>query len=125
MQKFAIVLLAGALLAGSPAMTGAAQAQLEVKRSTVPGLKTGARLGEESPLSVPTGTEIELFKLPAGPTYTVKGPYEGTLAGYTNPCPWWQAAVGSCKKEELDTGGTRGAAEVPGAVRGFRKPPAQ
>ncbi len=121
MQKVAIVLIAGAMLAGG-ALATSARAELEVKRSSVPSVKVGAKVGDESRLSVPSGTEIELFKLPAGPTYTVKGPYEGTLAGYTNPCPWWKAAVGSCRKEELDTGGTRGAAEVPGAVRGLRKP---
>jgi hypothetical protein len=122
MQKMAIVLIAGVLMAGSPLMVSPAHADLEVKRSSVPGVKVGAKMGEESQLKVPSGAELELFKLPAGPTYTVKGPYEGTLAGYTNPCPWWKAATGACRKEELDTGGTRGAAEVPGAVRGLRKP---
>jgi hypothetical protein len=126
MYKFAMTLLAGALIAASPLISGTARAELEVKRSSAPGVKVGEKVGEEKSLSVPSGTEVELFKLPAGPTYTVKGPYEGTLADYTNPCPWWKAAIGSCKKNELDSGGvpgaTRGAGEVPGAVRGFKKP---
>lgn len=123
MQKFAMTFLAGALLAASPmAMSAASAQQLEVKRSSAPSMKVGQKVGEAAKLSVPSGTEVEFFKLPAGPTYTIKGPYEGTLAEYANPCPWWKAATGACKKEELDTGGTRGAAEVPGATRGIRKP---
>lgn len=126
MMKFAMAAVAGAMIAASPVATGGALAQqLEVKRSTADSLKVGDKVAETAPLSIPKDKEVEFFKLPAGPTYTVKGPYEGTLADYTNPCPWWKAAVGTCKKNELDTGGTRGAGEVPGAVRGFRKPPAE
>jgi hypothetical protein len=122
MNKLAMALALGALVAAAPLAVGGAMAQqLEVKRSSVPAMKVGEKVAEASRFSVPSGTEVEFFKLPAGPTYTVKGPYEGTLAEYTNPCPWWKAAVGSCKKDELDTGGTRGA-EVPGATRGIRKP---
>ena len=85
-------------------------------------MKVGARVSETAPLSVPGGSEVEFFKLPAGPTYTVKGPYDGTLADYTNPCPWWKSAVGSCKPAETEAGGTRGA-EVPGATRGLKRRP--
>jgi hypothetical protein len=126
MHKFAMTALAGALLAASPlASSDASAQQLEVKRSTAPTMKAGQKVTEAAKFSVPSGTEVEFFKLPAGPTYTIKGPYEGTLAEYANPCPWWKAATGACKKEELDTGGTRGAAEVPGATRGIRKPAQQ
>jgi hypothetical protein len=128
MRNVAMILLAGALLVGGPLAIGEARAELEVKRSTAPGMKTGYKVADEKQLSVPNGTEVEFFKLPAGPSYTVKGPYQGTLADYTNPCPWWKAATGSCKKDDqLDTGGTRGVtgSEVPGATRGIRKPQPQ
>jgi hypothetical protein len=121
MHKLLMTIIAGACLAALPVLTGAARAELEVKRSTVDGLRVGAKVSETAKLAVPANKEIEFFKLPSGPTYTIKGPYDGTLADYTNPCPWWKAAVGSCKPSELDTGGTRGV-EVPGATRGFKRP---
>ncbi len=120
MRKNAIAMLAGLMLAAAPLWAVAARAEVEVKRSSAPAVKVGARYGETAPLSVPGGSEVEFFKLPAGPTYTIKGPYEGTLADYTNPCPWWKAAVGSCKPVESEAGGTRGV-EVPGATRGLKR----
>ena len=124
MKTIAIAMMAGALLAGSPVLVGSAHADVEVKKSSSPSFKVGARYGETSQLSVPAGGEVEFFKLPTGPTYTVTGPYTGTLADYTNPCPWWKSAVGSCKEAAPATGGTRGV-EVPGAVRGFKRPDPQ
>jgi hypothetical protein len=121
MRKIAIAVMTGALLASTPLLTGTARAEVEVKKSSTPSFKVGARYGETSQLSVPGGSEVEFFKLPTGPTYTVTGPYTGTLADYTNPCPWWKSAVGSCKEAPPTTGGTRGV-EVPGAVRGFKRP---
>lgn len=125
MNRFVMTLAFGAFFAAAPLIVGEARAELEVKRSSAPGMKVGQKVEDEARLAIPQGKEVEFFKLPSGPTYTVKGPYEGTLAEYTSPCPWWKAAVGNCKKDELDTGGTRGAAEVPGAVRGFKKQPQQ
>ena len=121
MKTFAMTMIAGAVLSATMLAGTAWGAELEVKRSTVPAMQVGAKIAETAQLSVPSGSEVEFFKLPAGPSYTVKGPYTGTLAEYTNPCPWWKAAVGSCKPQELDTGGTRGV-EVPGATRGFKRP---
>jgi hypothetical protein len=122
MHKIAAAMVAGLILAAAPFWAGTARAEVEVKRSSVPAMKVGARVSETAPLSVPGGAEVEFFKLPAGPTYTVKGPYDGTLADYTNPCPWWKAAVGSCKPTETEAGGTRGV-EVPGATRGLKRRP--
>ena len=121
MRKFLMTIIVGASIAALPVLTGVARAELEVKRSTVDSFRVGAKVSETTKLTVPANGEIEFFKLPAGPTYTIKGPYTGTLADYTNPCPWWKSAVGSCKPSELDTGGTRGV-EVPGATRGFKRP---
>jgi len=87
----------------------AANASLEVTRSTAPGIKVGTKLNDNAVLDVPDGREIEVLKTPQNSTHQIAGPYKGTLSGYTPPCPWWKAVVGSCK-ERTDTreGGTRG-----------------
>ena len=59
MHRFAIALLTGALLAGSLLATGEARAELEVKRSSVPGMKVGDKVADEKRLSVPAGAEVE------------------------------------------------------------------
>jgi hypothetical protein len=124
MYKFAMTVIAGAGLLVLPALSGEARAELEVKRSTVEGFRVGAKVSESTQLAVPKNGEVEFFQLPAGPSYTVKGPYTGTLTNYTDPCPWWKAAVGSCHQKGPDTGATRGV-EVPGATRGFKRPEPQ
>jgi len=120
MHKFLMTIIAGGCLAALPVLASAAEAELEVKRSTVDTFRVGAKVSETSKLTVPANGEVEFFK-PGGATYTIKGPYTGTLADYTNPCPWWKSVTGGCKPSELDSGGTRGV-EVPGATRGLKRP---
>lgn len=107
MNGFMATLALGALLAATPLIMSEARAELEVKRSSAPGLKAGETVGDGISLNVPAGKEVEFFKLPAGPTYTVKGPYRGTLAKYRNPCSLWKGVAGKCRKDTLETGATK------------------
>jgi hypothetical protein len=102
---FATLLTLALLVIGA----SAANAGLEVTRSTAPRIKVGTKLNDGAVFDVPEGQEIELLKTPQNSTHQIAGPYKGTLSGYTPPCPWWKAVVGSCK-EPTDTreGGTRG-----------------
>jgi hypothetical protein len=96
--------------------TVAANASLEVTRSTAPRVKVGTKFNDNAVFDVPAGRKIEVLKTPQNTTHELAGPYSGTLAGYKTPCPWWKAVVGSCK----EPGDTR-----EGATRGLRAPPPQ
>ena len=62
-------------------VSSAAFAEFDVKRAdNVPGLKRGDVIADDATLELPKDAEIELYKRPSGPTYTLKGPYEGTQA---------------------------------------------
>lgn len=101
--------------------TFAAEAALEVTRSTAPNIKRGDVLADDAVLNVPEGAEIQLLKTPENTTHTVKGPHSGTLKDYLGHCSIWNALLGRCRRGggEVD-GGTRGAAPVPGGVRSLR-----
>ncbi len=94
-------------LAVSPAL-----AEMEVLESSVPSLEPGTALADDATLNLPDGTKVRLLIKATGSTKTLKGPYEGTAAAYTEKRSWWQRLTGE-----------GGDIEPPmGAVRGLRKP---
>jgi hypothetical protein len=106
MRTWFSTLVAAALLLGS---VSAVYAGLEVTRSTSPRIKVGAKFSDNAVFDVPAGGAIELLKTPQNSTHQIEGPYKGTLSGYTPPCPWWKAVMGSCKEPgSMREGGTRG-----------------
>jgi hypothetical protein len=108
-SAFTMLMTAALLLIGAVA----AHASLEVTHSTAPRVKVGTKLNDNAVFDVPAGRKIELLKTPQNTTHEIVGPYNGTLAGYKTPCPWWKAVVGSCR----EPGDTR-----EGATRGLRVP---
>jgi hypothetical protein len=113
-----------ACVAALVVMSGPVWADLEVMDSSVPGIERGAILADDAVLKVPAGAKLELLKKPANTTHTVKGPHEGTLEAYLNPCPWWRAVLGQCKPDdsEIGKGGTKGIAPIGGGTRGAIPP---
>jgi hypothetical protein len=108
-RLFTLTLAGLIAISAGLAQIGPASASLEVTRSTAPRIKVGTRLNDNAIFDVPEGREIELLKTPQNSTHSISGPYRGTLSGYTPPCPWWKAVIGSCKEGgDIREGGTRG-----------------
>jgi len=92
----------------------AAKTELEIIRSTASTIKINQKFADNARLNVPAvpaGAEIDVFRTPCKTTHTIKGPYNGHLDAYLNPCPTWRATLGLCKPDNDNgpgTGGTRG-----------------
>ncbi len=102
---------------------GAARAELRVVESTVPGISKNAVFPDGATFDVPAGRKVKFLKTPGNTTHEITGPYQGSLADYKPGCGWWDWARRRCGDRSGNVeGGTRDAAPVPGATRGFRQP---
>jgi hypothetical protein len=89
-----------------------ALAEIEVTESTAPAIKTGTTLPDDAQFNVPDGATVSLMKKPGNTPFVIKGPYQGTLAGYLQKNrSWWRRMLGKDgegTKQGAPTGGTRG-----------------
>ncbi|MBS0251172.1 MAG: hypothetical protein JSR78_08920 [Proteobacteria bacterium] len=73
----------------------------------------GSTLPDNAELDVGKGEAVQV--LMSGKTYSIAGPYKGTVANY-QPCTGWRAVFGKCEQQSNDTEG----GYTPGATRSFR-----
>lgn len=96
------VLALALLLTAAPAW-----AEMEVMESNAPGIKAGDTLKDDASLKIPGGSTVRLL-LGTGGTKTLKGPYEGTVAGYKSDGGWLKKFTDPNKDEAPPAGITRG-----------------
>jgi hypothetical protein len=85
-----------------------AMAEMEVLESSAPQIAVGAKIPDEARVKVPDGASIRVLVLNTGATKTLKGPYEGTVAGYKDDRSWWERITGRNKDDDAPIGATRG-----------------
>jgi hypothetical protein len=93
------------LLAAQPA-----RADTEILDSTVPALKIGAVLKDDTRITIPDGATVRVMVTSESGviTKTLKGPYEGRVADYKEERSWWERLTGKTKDPEPSMGTTRG-----------------
>jgi hypothetical protein len=113
-------------------LTGAARAELHVITSTAPNLRSGTVLPDNARLRIPDGATVHILRKPQQRTYTLDGPFTGTLLEYLRrpKCGWLNRLIGNCPTiHDPAIGGTPGAVRgrppesKPGGVRSMRPPP--
>jgi hypothetical protein len=105
------------------ASAGPASALLTVQNSDVANIQIDAEFPDDHTFEVPEGGTINLIRTPGkntgGDTYTIKGPYSGTLDSYIErEC--WRPDV-KCS-DDTTGGGTRGMDPITGGVKGIKPP---
>lgn len=95
---------------------GVAHAELLVTESTVNGIAVNATFADAHAFDVPDGKKIRFLKRPENTTHKIDGPYQGTLAGYTSRCGWWEWLLGHCGPTRDIEAGSRDAS-VPGVTK--------
>ncbi len=99
--------LFGLVLAVLPSIS-AARADVLVMELDVANLPKNARLSDETRVNIPDGATLRVLIEPSGDTKTLKGPYEGTIAGYKDDRSWWERITGRSKDSDAPIGATRG-----------------
>jgi hypothetical protein len=94
-----------------------ASAEIEVTESTVPAIKAGATLPDDTQFNVPDGATVSVMKKPENAQFVIKGPFQGTLAAYLKKDrSWWGRMTGKDgegSKQGAPTGATRSIRPMP------------
>ena len=89
-------------------------ADIVIQSSSDENIKAGTKLPDGSKLRIPDNVTVNLLKTPENETYTLVGPFVGTLEDYKNKkkCKWYKRVLGNCStggiKSSDPVGGTRG-----------------
>ncbi len=96
-----------------------AYADLVVTASSHSDIKIGTKLPDNTRLRIPEDITIDILKTPENETYTLKGPFVGTLEDYKQQkkCKWYQRILGNCDNNSNDS--TTGTV---GGVRSIQPP---
>ena len=96
------------ILAAMP-INGSVRAQSQVLESDVPEFPVGTEIADEAAVNIPDGKTLRVLVESAGETKTLKGPYEGKIADYTEKeLTWWERITGQSKDPNAPIGATRG-----------------
>jgi hypothetical protein len=110
----------GAVMLLALALPQPARANIYILESTAAGVRAGIELAPGDRLAIPAGAWVRAV-LPSGKTQTIKGPYDGDVAGLGQGQPANEGIL-SWIREILKTGGATEA--TPGATRSIATPSA-
>lgn len=111
--KLPLALVAALLIAALPA-----RADLLIQGvDKAPEVKQGTTVPDDHTFDLPDGARLNLLQTPSGETFTMRGPFKGTLQKFTADCKGWLAFTRAyCKSgngDQLPVGGTRGVKDAP------------
>lgn len=103
---------------------GAALAELLITSSTAPDLKNGTVLPDSVEFNIPAGATVSILRKPQQRTYTLEGPFTGTLLEYLKrpKCGWWRRLFGNCAETPRRSGPVGGVRSARPPVGGARSP---
>lgn len=88
-----------AMVAVATSLTLLKADQFKVLESSVPAIKAGTTLSQDTRLKVPDSAVLRLQKIPGGSKHHIVGPYEGTFASY-HACGGPKRMLGLCPTAE-------------------------
>ncbi len=107
--KTSCVAAALSLILATMPIDGSAHAQSQVLESDLPDFPAGTEIADEAAVNIPDGKTLRVLIVSAGETKTLKGPYEGKIADYTEKeLTWWERITGQRKDPNAPIGATRG-----------------
>ena len=112
----------GILFAALHMSANAALAELLITSSTAPDIKNGTVLPDGVEFNIPAGATVSILRKPQQRTYTLEGPFTGTLLDYLKrpKCGWWRRLFGNCAdgpRRSDPVGGVRSARPPVGGAR--------
>lgn len=110
--KLPLALMTVLLVAAGPA-----HADLLIQQADkAPAIKQGTTVPDDHTFDLPEDATINLLQTPSGQTFTMRGPFNGTLLKFNSDCNGWLAFTRAyCKSadgDQLPVGGTRGVGKT-------------